>query len=264
MQERELIIKLYALCVFLAISLGACLIRFFWLIGKGHYRHFHEKQDLVRQHHQLNIEEGERVMMEISREVHDNIAHNAVLMRILVNEAAKKSNDAIQHEILKDVNRIVIRMIEDATDISHSLNKDHIATEGLESMINTMLRYLQAYNNITCNVEVVGNIRKVPPQISIVLYRIVQEAVQNIVKHAKATDIIVVLSYITGRFFMSVKDNGNGFIPEEKSGGGIGLSNMRVRASYLKAEFNIESAPAAGTTIRLEINNVDETLKIIL
>jgi two-component system NarL family sensor kinase len=88
----------------------------------------------------------------------------------------------------------------------------------------------------------------------LMLYRIIQESVNNTIKYAEATQISIQLSADTTEISLLMEDNGKGFdVDEAKQKGGIGLRNIQLRTDYLKGKLDIESSPKNGTTIIIEI-----------
>jgi signal transduction histidine kinase len=87
----------------------------------------------------------------------------------------------------------------------------------------------------------------------IVLYRIIQELLNNVVKHAEAKNVLVQLVRKNNRFNLTVEDDGKGFdLNSIAKNGGAGLNNIRARAEYLGATVDIQSAPAEGTSVNIE------------
>ena len=94
---------------------------------------------------------------------------------------------------------------------------------------------------------------RLPPEIETALYRIVQESLTNIVKHARATNVSVVLTRKDDSVSVLVEDDGVGFEPGRTRDGGIGLVGMRERVALLGGRLAIESRPGAGTTFVAEV-----------
>ena len=92
-----------------------------------------------------------------------------------------------------------------------------------------------------------------PPEVETALYRLVQESLTNIVKHARATSVSIVLTAKAGSVAVIIEDDGIGFEPERESGDGIGLLGMRERVGLFGGRLVLESRPGAGTTIVAEV-----------
>jgi signal transduction histidine kinase len=98
---------------------------------------------------------------------------------------------------------------------------------------------------------------RVPPAVETAVFRIVQEALTNVLKHAQATRVSVMLEYRYDELLVIVEDNGRGFQPEVpltvKECGGLGLVGIRERVSLIGGNLNIESEPGAGATLVIRI-----------
>ncbi len=94
---------------------------------------------------------------------------------------------------------------------------------------------------------------RLPKEIETTLYRIVQEALTNIVKHAQARRVSIVLMRRNGRAAAVIEDDGRGFDPTRTRDGGLGLVGMRERLALLDGRLTVESSPDAGTTLAVEV-----------
>jgi signal transduction histidine kinase len=112
-----------------------------------------------------------------------------------------------------------------------------------------------AQHGLTLQFETVGlDDERLPPPIEINLYRIVQEALTNVVRHANATQADVLLERRENQIITIIEDNGTGFDPETRSQSGrLGLLGMRERAEMMDGQLLVESTPNVGTTIYVEI-----------
>ena len=86
------------------------------------------------------------------------------------------------------------------------------------------------------------------------LYRIVQEAVNNVIKHAKASDVTIALTVTEGRTILSIRDNGIGLAPGWDDRGGLGIRIMRYRAKSIGADFDVRNAPGGGMIVTCSLN----------
>jgi signal transduction histidine kinase len=101
--------------------------------------------------------------------------------------------------------------------------------------------------------EVTGEIERISGDMETAVYRIVQEALTNIIRHAQATRIDVLLKRRDGSLIVIVEDNGVGFDPKVQINGRLGMVGMQERATMLGGTLTIESVPGSGTTIFLEV-----------
>ena len=200
------------------------------------------------------IEEQENIMAQISREIHDNFAQtlNHLLMnnRVIEDIATNKE----QAELIQSSNVMLQELITDATNISHSLSSDFIKTRGLYDILKNELKSLSSSKNIQSDIQLTGKNKILNPTEELIVYRIAQEAIHNVIKHSKAKKINVLLQYEPDKFLMAISDDGIGFNKTKLFDlDGIGFLNMIQRSKFLNGNLNIESEPMQGCTVTLEI-----------
>jgi signal transduction histidine kinase len=94
---------------------------------------------------------------------------------------------------------------------------------------------------------------RLPSEVETVLYRVVQEALTNVVKHARAAHVSIVLQRKEGALSALIEDDGRGFDPETDTGDGLGLLGMRERVELVDGTFSVESTSESGTTLLVEV-----------
>ena len=127
---------------------------------------------------------------------------------------------------------------------------------GLVPAIESHARSLEEISGLRVHVRAETEGADLAPQAELATYRIVQEALSNVVRHARATRADVRMVRDGGRLVVTVEDDGRGFDPENPTsseGGGLGLFGMQERAGYFGGTVAIRSAPGSGTTVRAEI-----------
>ena len=132
------------------------------------------------------------------------------------------------------------------------MNAEVIIRGGLNKSIEMQVGYIQRGGKFNIHLCVNGEPVSLNENKEIILFRIVQEALNNIIRHSKATDICITLCYNKSFLKLEVKDNGKGFNLHDLSSGSRpvnGISNMQHRAKLIEAEFEIDSKPGFGTNI---------------
>ncbi len=147
---------------------------------------------------------------------------------------------------------VVSESINDLGDLSHSMNSETLLENGLVKALEFEVQLLSKSGKFMADVFTTGDPVFLEAETELVLFRIAQEAINNIIKHADATEVRVQLDFGNALLTMTITDNGNG-ISEKKSHNGTGLSNMKKRALGLKGKLSITSDPAAGTQVKTEI-----------
>jgi two-component system NarL family sensor kinase len=145
--------------------------------------------------------------------------------------------------------------IQDLRDIAKSLNPDFITELGLTGAIEQQLQLLQKTGLYQTSLVVTGEEYKNQLQQELVIFRIVQELLNNIVKHAEATEVSVRMQYEADKLAIAVTDNGKGFnaASESAANKGLGLQNMVNRMGLIKGVIAINSTPGNGTVALIEL-----------
>lgn len=205
---------------------------------------------------QTQIEIQEQTLKTISEEIHDNIGQVLSLVKLNLNTVGMMTDAAAQTKI-DSTKGLVSKAINDLRDLSRSLYGDKIAELGLQESIENELKILQNTGQFKTHLNMTGESHKPDPQKEMVLFRIVQEALHNSVKHAKASTLKVQMNYQPDSFTLTIIDDGNGFNPAllQATQTGIGLKSMQSRAVLIGGEFFIRSSENNGTSISIKIPN---------
>ena len=198
----------------------------------------------------LEAEEKERV--RIARDLHDGVGQllSAVKMNLSAFEIGQK--EIKERETIKQIIRMVDDGVKEVRLVSHSLVPNALIKQGLVSAIRDFIHSLN--NTVKIELEVVGLKEKIDSNIEIALYRALQEIVNNIIKHAKATNITIQLIEHEQQIALLVEDNGIGFDTEKLNNfEGIGLKNIISRIEYIGGTVNFDSFIGKGTTVDIEV-----------
>lgn len=196
------------------------------------------------------IEIQEQTLKTISEEIHDNVGQVLSLAKLNLNTIDNAGDKKIQ-----DTKNLVAKAINDLRNLSRSIHGDRIAELGLQQSIEDELSILQNSGQFATQLKLSGNAYKLTPQKEMVLFRIVQEALNNAVKYSKAKNITVQMNYRSNEFYIEVEDDGCGFdietLPAAKTG--IGLNSMKSRAALINGVYNIQSCINMGTSISITL-----------
>jgi signal transduction histidine kinase len=192
----------------------------------------------------------------IARELHDDLSQRMALLQISVGQfeqdATGLSSEARQN--LHDIAKIAAEVSTNIHNLSHRLHPSKLDLLGLVPSLNSFcVEFSRSYQ-----LEVHFSHHHIPIQIpkdvTVCLFRIVQEALRNVAKHSGASEVKVELSGIDDRLELSVSDSGVGFDPESAKGrGGLGLLSMSERLRLVGGNLAVESEPSHGTRIRVRI-----------
>lgn len=219
--------------------------------------HFWEKQRLMDEIKTEKIKEGERIMNEISREIHDNFGQivSSICMSVTMIKPHHKNEE--EARIVADIEKTAGMLLVKTRDLAYSLNGEYIRSQGLNKSVEEQLEFVKKYKGIDYEFYIFGHKNKLQPQQEQLVYRIAQEALQNIIKHSGAKLIIFSLDYGDTEFKMTIVDDGVGMVTNNlHSAKGIGLSNMRERAEVLNGEITIASNTGIGFSVCLNIPHI--------
>ncbi len=203
---------------------------------------------------QTQIEIQEQTLKTISEEIHDNIGQVLSLAKLHLNTFPSSIDEATQTKV-DDTKQLVSKAINDLRDLSRSLHGEKISEIGLQQAIENELRILQNTKQFETSFNITGTKYRLDPQKEMVLFRIVQESLNNAVKYSKAKMITVQLQFEPALFRLTIADNGIGFnsMALQSSHTGIGLKNMQNRAALIGGKFLILSTSGNGTSITVEL-----------
>jgi signal transduction histidine kinase len=205
---------------------------------------------------QLEIQEGTFKM--IGQELHDNIGQVLSVVKLsLAILPIDKEHEA--YDSILNARQILNKAMLDLANLTKSLHTDRIAQIGLAESIQFELESLRRAGLVQIEFDLTGTEQALGEQKSVFLFRMFQEMMNNILKHAKATLVKVSLYYSEdNRFKMQIADNGVGFNVEEKrtsvnSSSGVGLKSIFNRAQLIGAHLEMKSKAGEGTTVTIEL-----------
>lgn len=256
--DTEIVLVISA-AIFVIILLSF-LFRFMMLYQKRTIEFTMEKEAIEskfqRELLRAKLEIQEQTFKTISQEIHDNIGQMLSLAKLNLNRVntGRLQNDM---EKVQDAKELISKSIQDLRDLSRSLNTETIAAIGLMKAIELELQMLQKTGTVQTRFEISGTPIRLDPQKELILFRISQEALHNIIKHATATFVGVSVSFHADRFELVITDNGVGFDSSMESNFGSGLHNMKSRSELIGAAWQVTSAPETGTTILIYLPIID-------
>jgi signal transduction histidine kinase len=218
-----------------------------------------EKENISKEYEtqllQTQLEIQEQTLENISQEIHDNIGQALSFVKLNINTIDLNKTEETANK-LGESKDLITKAIQDLRNLSKTLNPSFIHDTGLVSSIQYQLAYLQKTGVYHIDFQVSETIDAYPQRAEIVLFRIVQELLNNIVKHAEATAIQVTLQYREADLLLTVKDNGKGFKPNTTAASaGLGLKNMKKRLAMIAGYISLESEPDKGTQVFITIPN---------
>ena len=256
-QDTEIIIAIVA-ASFLFISLAGFIIVFLFFYNKKKRLHFEE----LKEQQKLLKEEGFRSEMElrehtlrhIAGEIHDNVGQLMLVAKLNLNKFLM----ATPNKAMEETRDIIGEAINDLRDISKSIHTEQVTSLDLGNAIKKELERLKKTGLVETSFAEEGEITEIESSRKLILFRMIQEILQNILKHSKSNKINIHINYGKEFLYLNIEDNGKGFDVEDKMKRGVhkdgsGLLNLQNRASALRAQLSIRSQPDEGTSISIEM-----------
>jgi len=199
----------------------------------------------------------------VASELHDGVGQDLLLIKNRVGLLA--ANTKHPSEIIRQLSEIskdATRAIADVRAISHALRPGALEQVGLTKAIESMIEQIAETSTTKFSTEIENIDDLLAPDIEINLYRIVQEALNNVMKHAQASRVIVEMRREPAGLRVSILDNGRGFDPmrtdrDGEAEPGLGLAGMGERAKVLGGRIGLQTAPGKGTRLTLTVPLVD-------
>lgn len=238
------------------------------------YRNTKRKQHIAEQDRELQIQKTETILKEkeietinaivsgqekerlrLAGELHDNLGSTLATVRMQV-ENLERNLEKVEDpkELLKETNMLVNEAYDKVRKISHERNSGVMAKDGLLPAVQKLARTVSNANSLTVDVQDFGLENRIANELEITIFRIIQELVTNIVKHANATEASISLTQHDNELNIMVEDNGKGFKTGRlKEKEGMGLGNIERRIEHLEGSMEVDSNPGRGTSISIDI-----------
>lgn len=217
---------------------------------------FRESERILRELSGRLITAQEEERRRIARELHDNIGQEAALLCVLAQriDSGDADSEHTTHSDVHDLYRRIKVLAGDVSKLSHHLHSSELTFLGLEVAAERLCRDFENQYGIDIDYQV----KTLPPTLdsakSLCLYRVLQEALQNVAKHSRASKIVVETTTINNELTLVVKDNGKGFdVEKTRLDSGLGLLSMRERLNLVGGRFAIVSYPGSGTTVTAKV-----------
>lgn len=266
--QLDLDIYLILLAVtILLIGLAGFIIYFIVLYRKKQVLNSIEKEKLAVEFQQeifkTQMEVQEQTMQTIGADLHDNIGQLLSLTSLTLNSIELDEPAKARQKINASID-LTVRSIKELRLLGKLLQGDQLMALGLAEAIRHEIMWMEksGRHDIIYNVEGDEAPHKNPDK-NLIIFRMVQEILNNIIKHAAATQIIIKLEYLDKATKLRIIDNGKGFNPEDlpESKKGMGLFNMQKRAGIIGGECSVKSHVGEGTWIDIIIPNTKHEKK---
>ncbi len=248
----------------IAIIVGASIIFLLlvFLVIKSYrsrQRLMKHKMDNLEQQREIerlkaDTEGEERERTRIARELHDGIGGLIAAAQINMRTLGK------EHQVLKDselylgTGQILEEVGIELRKTAHNMMPSILLHRNIEEAITVFCNYIKQNKSLHFELQFYGNFNCLPDSYKITVYRIVQELIHNVVKHAQATSVLVQLMFQQPVMSITIEDNGIGFDPKRlRDKKGLGLKNIEERVKPINGSFSMDSMPGKGTSVYIEL-----------
>lgn len=256
-KNTEIIIAIFAASLLFILLAGFIIIFLFFYNRKKriHFEELREQAKLLKEEaFRSEMEIREQTLRHVAEELHDNVGQLMLVAKLNLNRFLM----ATPHKTIEETRDIIGEAINDLRDISKSLHADQVSSLNLRKAIEKELQKLKKIGLLETSFTVEGEIIELEPSKRLILFRMIQEILQNILKHSQCNKVNIYLNYEKEFLYLSIEDNGNGFNVEDKMkigipGKGSGLLNLQNRANALHAQLTIKSQSGEGTRINIKM-----------
>jgi PAS domain S-box-containing protein len=196
----------------------------------------------------IQVQEDERA--RLARELHDDITQRLARLAIDVGRCETGTPEKSPSETARQVREGLVRLSEDVHALSYQLHPAMLEDLGLAAAVKAECDRFSARESLAVETRLVDIPGRVPRDSALCLFRVVQESLRNVARHAQARSVSVSLQVWDQGLQVTIRDDGRGFDTRAQSNGrSLGLAGMRERVSLVAGELDIESAPGEGTTV---------------
>ncbi len=251
-EKLDIILSVVFTSLFVLMLMGAVIL-LFRIYLKRKNALLLEKERMSREFERTllrsKLEIQEETFSHISREIHDNIGQVLSMVRINLNTI----NHPAEQSKLDLMDELVGKAITDLRSLSHLLNTDQIRNEGWVKAVQKLFHDLQRSGKYATHLHIEEDLPPLGEDKPIIFFRMIQEIINNIIKHAEASSISLHAVQHDGKIVLAIKDDGKGFDADTVSKNGTGLSNLGLRSRMINATIEIRSKPGEGTSVIISV-----------
>ncbi len=189
--------------------------------------------------------------------LHDSIGQSLLLIKLSLQNIRKNSSNQFGENIFKDITNLLDSTISEIKEISHSIRPLNLNELGLITVITSLCKAVSKESGIISHLKLPREDSQLTKELEICIYRVIQEALNNIIKHSKAKEFTMNLEIDNESISLIISDDGIGFKPtilldEKYISDGMGILNMQERVERLNGSFHIDSSHNNGTVITID------------
>lgn len=210
-----------------------------------------KEHQLVAMQSVMKGQEEER--SRLAKDLHDGVG--GLLSGVKLSLSTMKGNVFLSEQHAQSVNNVIEQLdhsIAELRRVSHNMMPEALIKYGLKEALENYCENINLSGTLKAQLQAYGLDNRMEQSTEIILYRMVQELLNNVIKHAEAKNVLVQLTREEDRFSLTVEDDGKGFdTAKMDSKDGAGLANIKARAEYLNGAIDIQSVPGEGTSLNI-------------
>ncbi|WP_118952081.1 tetratricopeptide repeat-containing sensor histidine kinase [Taibaiella helva] len=247
-KRQRLIISTGLLAVLILVLIFFLLYRLRKAKEKQEIQALQQRQQVAVTQALLTGEEKERT--RLARDLHDGLGGMLAAVKINLTNVLQENTSAEAQRVVMQLDHSVAELRR----IARNMMPEALLRSGLQVALSDLCQSVSS-SHLHVESSLMNLSRNIPMQAQIIIYRIVQELLANVVRHSGATDAFVQCSQNNNVFFITVEDNGKGFDRLNINfSGGLGMENIKSRVDFLRGKIDIHSEPDKGTIINIELN----------
>lgn len=194
-----------------------------------------------------------QTMQHIGREIHDNVGQKLTLASLYTQQLSYENKVPLVTDKITDIINIINESLQELRRLSKSLTDDGIAQQNLVGLLKQECEKIKGTQDFSIHFSSSSQNIDADYETKSILLRVLQEFLQNSIKHSKCSLITIELSQIYNNLFLLMEDDGVGFDSTQTSSSGIGLKNIANRIALVNGSFTLNSKPGNGTSLQITI-----------
>ncbi|MDN3724060.1 histidine kinase [Aequorivita sp. SDUM287046] len=252
LKKEEILLLVYFITIIFLLVLFVVI--FFIAFQRRKNKFLNERYEAERRYQReladSQIEIQEQTLKNIAWELHDNVGQLLSVANIQLN-VLMNATPEIYHGQIKETKGVVQETVQEIRSLSKVLNNDVVLKNGLLKSIQVELDRFNRLDYLKASCEITGDIVPLNNANEIIVFRILQEFLSNVIKHAKASTLLVHLDYKENFLEITATDDGVGFDTSQQTDSS-GMETMKSRAELLNAEFSLSSEKGSGTKLHIK------------
>lgn len=251
LEKEQILLIVYLISVILFVL--TFVVIFFVFFQKRKNKMLIDKVEAEREFEKeiatTKIEIQEQTLKNVAWELHDNIGQLLSVVNMQLNMMKSHANDNLVASI-DETKEVINTTVQEVRTLSKTLNNEVIQKNGFFRSLEIELERFNRLKYLDADFSCQGDMPQIPPEVEIILFRILQEFFSNVIRHSRAKRLEVNITGDSDKLILSAKDDGIGFDVEMKTESS-GLQNMKNRAALLGAHYNLVSQIGKGTELQL-------------